>query len=106
MLEIKNYSKLLRKDVGRWRIGKVEVISNAYLIQLWMHDGTKMQVNLERTPIGEQKEYELWCWNDKPAKVTGLIAQTATPIRTMLQLHDIKDMDKLLGSIEFLIRNL
>lgn len=106
MLKIENYSKLLRKEVGRWRIGKVEAISSAYLIRLWMQDGTKMQVNLERTPIGKQKEYELWCWNDRPSKVTGLIAQTATPIRIMLQKHNIKDMDKLLGSIEYLIRNL
>jgi len=95
MLKIKNYDKLLRRNAGPWRISRVERTQTAYLIQLMKPDGEKMQVNLERIPIGEQ--YELWCWNDD--------RPTAVPIRTMMSLKDLKIIDLLMGGIEFLIRN-
>lgn len=96
MLKIQNYDKLIRKDIGAWRIGRVEEIETAYLIQLWKNNHDKMQVNLERNPIGTPTGlYELWCWNnDTP---------TAVPIRTMLTLNDVKNIDKVLNGIEFLI---
>lgn len=106
MLKIENYNKILGLEVGKWHVGEIFETNSAYLIQLWMQDDwKKMQVNLEKNPVGRQKEYELWCWNSKPQK-TGPISPTATPIRTMLQKHNIQDIDKLMASIEFLIRNL
>ena len=95
MLKIKNYDKLLRSDVGPWRIGRVERTQTAYLIHLWKNNHDKIQVNLERTAIHD--EYELWCWNsDYP---------TAIPIRTMLNIEYIKNMDTLIHSIKLLIKN-
>ena len=96
MITIKNYDRLLRKDIGVWRIGRIEEIETAYLIQLWKNDHSKIQVNLERTPMGAPNGlYELWCWeNDTP---------TAVPIRTLLTLNDVKNIDKVLNGIEFLI---
>ncbi len=99
MLKIQNYDKLLRSDVGPWRIGRVERTQTAYLIQLYQFNRrNKIQINLERTPIGSPIGlYELWCWNnDTP---------TAVPIRTMMSITDIKNIDKVLNGIEFLIRN-
>ena len=105
MLKIENYNKLLGLDVGRWHVGEIFETSNTYIIQLWVQDGTKMQVNLDKNPVGRQKEYELWCWNVKPQK-TGPIPPTATPIRTMLKSERIKDIDYFLASMRFLIKDL
>ena len=105
MLTIQNYNKLFRKDVGNsgWRVGEIFETSTAYLIQLMKPNGEKMQVNLERNPIGAPNLlYELWCWN----KQTSVgVANTATPIRTMLPLTDIKYINRLVNSIEFLTNN-
>lgn len=95
MLKIQNYDKLFGKDMGAWRVGRVDEIETAYLIQLWKNNHDKMQVNLERTAIHYQ--YELWCWNsDYP---------TAIPIRKMLSIESIKDMNKLIDIIKLLIQN-
>ena len=100
MLKIENYSKLFRKDISNseWRVCEIFETSTAYLIQLMKPNGEKMQVNLERSPVGQPNPlYELWCWNnDTP---------TAKPIRTMLTLNDVKNIDKVLNGIEFLIKN-
>ena len=99
MLTILNYDKLYKKDIvnSHWRIGKIEQISTAYLIQLKSPTGQKMQINLERTPIGVPTGlYELWCWNDD--------RPTAVPVRTMLTFNDLKNIDKVLNGIEFLIK--
>lgn len=105
MLKIENYNKLLGLDVGRWHVGEIFETSNVYIIQLWVEDGTKMQVNLDKNPVGRQKEYELWCWNTKPQK-NGPIPPTATPIRTMLKSERIKDIDYFLDSIRMIIKDL
>lgn len=104
MLTIKNYTKLYKRDIGssHWRVGKVEQISTAYLIQLNSPTGRKMQVMLERNAIANQ--YELWCWNS--SLLNNTIAQTATPIRIMLKLDEIKNIDKLTNSIESLTAHL
>ena len=104
MLKITNYHKLFRKDVGFWRVGKIEEIDTAYLIYLMTDKGRKMQVNLERTPVGNQKQYELWCWSD--ILRTGVVAQTAVPIRIMVGLDELRDMDTLLSSITSLTNNI
>ena len=99
MLTIKNYNKLFRKDIGvKWRVARIEEINSAYLITLMTRKGSKLQVNLERNPIGEQ--YELWCWND--ILKTGTISPTATPVRIMVKLNALRDMDNLLNSIGIL----
>lgn len=106
MLKIENYNKILGLEVGKWHVGEIFETNSAYLIQLWIQDDwKKMQVNLEKNPVGRQKEYELWCWNSKPQK-TGPISPTATPIRTMLKSERIKDIDYFLASIRFLIKDL
>ena len=67
MLTIKNIEKLYKQDVGDWRIGKVVTLDSSYLIQLYKHNRREtMQVNIERTPIGEGDTalYELWFWSD------------------------------------------
>jgi hypothetical protein len=67
MLTIKNISKLYKMDAGEWRVGKVETLNTAYLIQLYKYNRRKtIQVNIERTPIGEGDTalYELWFWSD------------------------------------------
>ena len=105
MLKITNYHKLFRKDAGFWRVGKIEEIDTAYLIYLMTDEGRKMQVNLERTPVGNQKQYELWCWGDT-LRTGAAIAQTAVPIRIMMGLDELRDMDRLLGSIKSLTNNI
>ena len=67
MLTIKNIFKLYKMDAGEWRVGKVETLNTAYLIQLYKYNRRKnIQVNIERTPIGEGDTalYELWFWSD------------------------------------------
>ena len=104
MLKITNYHKLFRKDIGHWRVGKIEEIDTAYLIYLMTSKGRKWQINLERTPVGNQKQYELWCWSD--ILRTGVVAQTAVPIRIMMKLEEVKDMNTLLSSITSLTNNI
>lgn len=103
MLVIQNVNKLLNKVVGVWIVFDIHKTSTAYLIQLHNIDGDKKQINLERTPVKSNENlYELWMW-DKTSP-TGAITQTATPKRIMLKLGEIKDMNNLMGSMEFLIR--
>lgn len=106
MLTIQNYGKLYRKDIGAWRISRVEEVNDAYLIQLVQFNGMKLQVNLERNGINttSNKEYELWCWND--VSKGGWANQSAIPIRMMLKLKTIKDINNLIHSIELLVRDI
>jgi len=85
MLTIVNIEKLYKQDVGEWRIGKVVTLDSSYLIQLYKHNRREtMQVNIERTPIGEGDTalYELWFWSDD---LGGGI-----PIRTLLSKRDLE----------------
>ena len=72
MLTITNIEKLYKLNVGNWRIGKVETLDSAYLMQLYKYNSMETkQVNIERTPIGEGDTalYELWFWDDgKPIR--------------------------------------
>jgi len=72
MLTITNIEKLYKLNVGDWRIGKVETLDSAYLIQLYKYNSIETkQVNIERTTIGEGDTalYELWFWdNGKPIR--------------------------------------
>ena len=85
MLTIKNISKLYKMDAGEWRVGKVETLNTAYLIQLYKYNRRKtIQVNIERTPIGEGDTalYELWFWEDTSG--------SAKPIRRLLRKCDFE----------------
>ena len=85
MLTIKNIEKLYKCDVGDWRIGKVVTLDSSYLIQLYKHNRREtMQVNIERTPIGEGDTalYELWFWEDDSG--------SAKPIRRLLRKCDFE----------------
>ena len=83
MLTIVNIEKLYKRDVGEWRIGRVETLDNTYLIQLRKPNAQTMQVNLERNAIGmgEAPLYELWFWSDDLLPI---------PIRTLLSKRDLE----------------
>ena len=85
MLTIKNISKLYKMDAGEWRVGKGETLDSSYLIQLYKYNSMEtMQVNIERTPIGEGDTalYELWFWEDNSGG--------AKPIRRLLRKCDFE----------------
>jgi hypothetical protein len=85
MLTIVNIEKLYKQDVGEWRVGKVVTLDSSYLIQLYKRNRMEiMQVNIERTPIGEYGAslYELWFWADDSG--------SAKPIRILLDKRDFK----------------
>jgi hypothetical protein len=98
MLKIENITKLYRADVGIWRIGRVETINTAYLFTLINPVGQRIQINLERNPIGVQ--YELWCW-DSYQNNTPL--PTAVPKRRMLDKDKLKKPEILIEQIKQLL---
>lgn len=98
MLTIENITKLYKADVGNWRIGKVETINTAYLFTLINPIGQRIQVNLERNPIGEQ--YELWCWNSYQHNVP---LPTAVPKRRMLDRAKLQTPELLTHQIKELV---
>jgi len=98
MLTIENITKLYRADVGIWRIGRVETINTAYLFTLINPVGQRIQINLERNPIGVQ--YELWCW-DSYQNNTPL--PTSVPKRRMLDTDKLKKPEILIEQIKQLI---
>jgi len=95
MLTIVNIEKLYKQDVGIWRIGRVETINTAYLFTLINPVGQRIQINLERNPIGVQ--YELWCW-DSYQNNTPL--PTAVPRRRMLDKDKLKKPEILIEQIK------
>ena len=98
MLTIENITKVYKKDIGMWRIGRVETINTAYLFTLINPIGQQIQINLERNPIGVQ--YELWCWesyqNNAPLP-------TAVPRRRMLDKDKLKTPEILIEQIKQLV---
>ena len=85
MLTIENITKVYKKDVGSlWRVGRVDTTNTSYLFTLINPVGQRIQVNLERNPIGVQ--YELWCWDSY---------QNNTPLPTAVPRRRMLDMDKL-----------
>ena len=103
MLTIENINKIWRRDVGDWRISKIETQTTAYLFQLNQanrrHRKHQIQINLERNPIGVQ--YELWCWDMQD---NGQPLPHATPLRRMLDMTKLKTMDGLIEQMEQLIK--
>jgi len=100
MITIENITKAYKKDVGSlWRIGGVETINTAYLFTLINPVGQRIQVNLERNPIGVQ--YELWCWNSYQNNAP---LPTAVPRRRMLDKDKLKTMDGLIEQIKDLVQ--
>lgn len=98
MLTIENITKLYKTDVGMWRIGRVETIPSAYLFTLINPVGQRIQINLERNPIGVQ--YELWCWdsyqNNSPHP-------NSVPKRRMLDMDKLKKPEILIEQIKQLV---
>ena len=99
MLTIENITKVYKKNVGIWRIGRVEAINTAYLFTLINPVGQRIQINLERNPMGLQ--YELWCWNSYQHNVP---LPTAIPKRRMLDKDKLKTMGGLVEQMEKLIK--
>jgi hypothetical protein len=100
MLTIENINKIWKRDVGEWRIGKIQTQSGAYLFQLYISNRRhQIQINLERNPIGEQ--YELWCWDMQDG---GAPLPHATPLRRMLNKAELKTMDGLVKQMEKLLK--
>jgi hypothetical protein len=100
MLTIENINKIWKRDVGEWRIGKIQTQNTAYLFQLYISNRRhQIQINLERNPIGEQ--YELWCWDMQDG---GAPLPHATPLRRMLNKAELKTMDGLVKQMEKLLK--
>ena len=103
MLTIENIDKIWRRDVGEWRIGKIETQNTAYLFKLYIRNRRHtIQINLERTPIGggDVLLYELWCWDMQDG---GAPLPHATPLRLMLDMTELKTVDILVTQMEKLI---
>ena len=99
MLIIENITKAYKKDVGSlWRIGRVDTINSSYLFTLVNPVGQRIQINLERNPIGVQ--YELWCWDSYQNNAPH---PNSVPRRRMLDKDKLKTMDGLLEQIKQLI---
>ena len=98
MLVIENITKLYKADVGIYRIGRVETTNNAYLFTLINPIGQRIQVNLERNPIGEQ--YELWCWNTYMNNAPHI---NSIPLRRMLDKTKLQTSELLIEQIKGLI---
>ena len=98
MLTIENITKVYKKDVGIWGIGRVETINTVYLFTLINPVGQRIQINLERNPIGVQ--YELWCWDSYQNNAP---IPTAIPKRRMLDRSKLITPDVLLEQIKQLV---
>jgi hypothetical protein len=104
MLTIENINKIWKRDVGEWRIGKIQTQNTAYLFQLYISNRRhQIQINLERTPIGRGGVffYELWCWDMQDG---GAPLPHATPLRRMLNKAELKTMDGLVAQMEKLLK--
>jgi hypothetical protein len=104
MLTIENINKIWKRDVGEWRIGKIQTQNTAYLFQLYISNRRhQIQINLERTPIGSGGVffYELWCWDMQDG---GAPLPHATPLRRMLNKAELKTMDGLVEQMEKLLK--
>jgi len=104
MLTIENINKIWKRDVGEWRIGKIQTQNTAYLFQLYISNRRhQIQINLERTPIGRGGVffYELWCWDMQDG---GAPLPHATPLRLMLNMAELKTMDGLVEQMEKLLK--
>ena len=100
MLSIENITKLYKRDVGEWRIGKVETLPSAYLFTLYKFNRReKIQVNLERNPIRVQ--YELWRWN---AFGNQSPHPNSVPMRRMLDRDKLKTPDRFINEINELLK--
>ena len=100
MLTIENVTKLFGRNVGTlWRIGKIETINTAYLFTLINPVGQRIQINLERNPIGVQ--YELWCWDSYQNSAP---LPTAVPKRRMLDINKLKRPELLVEQIKELLK--
>ena len=97
-LEIVNIEKLYKKDVGGWRISRVETIPSAYIIHLLKPGGERHQVNIERIPVWD--EYEIWCW--KPVGTIGPLPNSV-PERLMVNKGNLSTMDRALTAINLLL---
>jgi len=98
MLTIENITKVYKKDVGNWRIGKVETLPSAYLFTLQNVKGDRIQINLERNSIGVQ--YELWRWNSYGNQSPH---PNSVPMRRMLDKTKLETPDKLINEIKELM---
>ena len=100
MLTIENITKLYKKDVAEWRIGKVETTLTAYIFSLYqINRRSTIQINLERNPIGVQ--YELWRWsviaNQSPHP-------NSVPLRRMLDKSKLQTPEILIEQIKDLLK--
>jgi hypothetical protein len=100
MLTIKNITKIWKRDVNEWRIGKIETLGSTYLFKLYIYNRRhQIQINLERNPIGV--EYELWCWDLQDG---GSPLPHATPLRRMLDRDKLISPNTLIEQMEKLLK--
>ena len=96
MLIIENITKVWKRDVCGWRIGKIETMPGAYLFHLYKFNRREtMQVNLERNDINGQ--YEMWHWKTSPAGGYG------APERLMFPKYVLDTPDKFINAMNLLL---
>ena len=96
MLTIQNITKVWKRDVAGWRIGKIETMPGAYLFQLYKFNRREtLQVNLERNSING--EYEMWHWKTSPAGGYG------APERLMFPKYVLDTPDKFINAMNLLL---
>lgn len=89
MLTIKNYGKLFRKDVLRYRVARIIENELDYQIKLVSDQGHSLMIYLERNAIDNQ--YEIW------------VQKTMNAERLFFELDHFKTMDEFLGCLRVLI---
>jgi hypothetical protein len=101
MITIKNYGKLFRKDVGQWRVSRIEEEKSFYQITLIKVDGEKVSVNLERSGINttSNKEYEMWYWKGMTNN-----PNYALPERLLLKAEQLNTIDKFTNALNSLLK--
>ncbi len=88
MLTIKNYDKLFRKDVFRYRVARIMENELDYQIKLVSEQGHSLMIYLERNAIDNQ--YEMWY-------------QRMNAERLFFEKDKFETIDKFIGCIKLLI---
>jgi hypothetical protein len=102
MITIKNYGKLFRKDVGQWRVSRIDEEKSFYQITLMKPDGETVSVNLERNEVrgihGNGFEYEMWYWKGMSNN-----PNNALPERLLFTADVLNTIDKFTNALNLLL---
>lgn len=90
MLKIENIGLLRGHVIAGYTIDKIATGYAFYQFEL--HDNSsklKLAVQLERTPVGPNKLYELWYWDTKGGTIS---LTTAKQKRVLISKRQMRDM--------------